>query len=233
MFVTSSKSRLSPPSSYMTTWVRYPSAKFSIASLGEEVWCTVKPCRDFSLRRRFCGSLNAVTILLASQGRTFFLPWPGTILSGLFSIQKQVLELESPKEVLLFYYRWGISILQISVSSDLVYKFFCELHLGMNIVSYDQRKHYSEKAKLRNIDLDRGKVQSKFYTQVAPHIVDSDPFPPGNWRIWVKTIKKSVSFKTRDYTESNKKWRVYSLKNTRQFLETAKFFSFWVLDSLI
>ena len=50
----------------------------------------------------------------------------------------------------------------------------------MNIVSYDQRKHYSEKAKLRNIDLDRGKVQSTFYTLVAPNIVDSDPFPPGN-----------------------------------------------------
>ena len=51
----------------------------------------------------------------------------------------------------------------------------------MNIVSYDQRKHYSEKAKLRNIDLDRGKVQSTFYTLVAPHIVDSDPFRP--WKL--------------------------------------------------
>ena len=91
----------------------------------------------------------------------------------------------------------------------------------MNIVSYDQRKNYSEKVKLRNIDLDRGKVQSTFYTLVAPHIVDSDPFPPletdaNGW----KTIKNSLSFKTRDYSESNKKWRVYSLKNTTQFLET-------------
>ena len=51
----------------------------------------------------------------------------------------------------------------------------------MNIVSYDQRKNYSEKVKLRNIDLDRGKVQSTFYTLVAPHIVDSDPSPP--WKL--------------------------------------------------